>query len=52
MLKVDAGVAPSLIMWENLGYKTTDKFCRSLKIDFIAMVLVALSMCAVFIMKA
>jgi len=51
MLCVDAGVAPSLIMWENLGYKTTEKFFRSILIDLIAMVLVGLSMIAVLMLK-
>ena len=51
MLSVEPGIEPSIINWQNLGIKSMNKFWRSLLTDIIAVILMGLSMLAVYKLK-
>ena len=51
MLRVEKGIEPSLILWENLGFNKMIKWRNYMLVQLIALILVGLSLWIVYLLK-
>lgn len=51
MLRVEKGIEPSLILWENLGFNKVIKWRNYMLVQLIALILVGFSLWIVYLLK-